>query len=117
MAHSSSAKIVLYLTHPSDFNQFNTFYCFNLKHLLLNSNFSKDQFIWVTVDLQQKFEYFGIGYDITQIPDIRNSTRRHLMFIHRCTRSVRNEYRENTSFLVDMGHQYEVRLVIKIAKL
>ena len=76
----------------------------------LQEDFREDQFLWVTVDLQQKFEYFSVGFDPSPIPEIENSTKRHLMFIHRCTGNVFNQYRENTSKLIEMGHQYEVNL-------
>ncbi len=64
--------------------------------------------MWVTVDLKQNFGSGDSDINYSKIPDITNATRRHLMFIHRCTRSVYNEYSVNTPTLMDMGHQIEV---------
>jgi hypothetical protein len=76
--------------------------------LALSQNFSDKQFVWVTLDLQQQFEYFTKGFNHSGY--FEDSIKRHLMFIHRCTGSVFNEYRENASPLIDMGHQIKVLL-------
>jgi hypothetical protein len=65
--------------------------------------------MWITLDPKQKVAGFGAGlFEQSQICNIENATKRHLMSIHRCTKSVYDEYQENASFHMQMGHQFEV---------
>jgi hypothetical protein len=67
--------------------------------------------MWITLDPKQKYEYFTGVFNLSQISNIKNATKCHLLSIHRCTKSVYDEYQENASLLMEMGHQSEVYFI------
>jgi hypothetical protein len=68
--------------------------------------------MWITLDPKQKFEYSVELLDLSQISNIENANKRHLMSIHRCTKNVFEEYQVHASFHMEMGHQFEVSFII-----
>jgi hypothetical protein len=67
--------------------------------------------MWITLDPKQKIESVVGVLDLSQISNIENANKRHLMSIHRCTKSVYSEYQEHASCYMEMGHQFEVWLL------
>ncbi len=68
--------------------------------------------MWITLDPKQKFEYFSGVLDLSQTSNIENATKRHLLSIHRCTKSVYEEYQVHASFHMEMGHKFEVYFIM-----